>query len=356
MKNIKDIILTISFVLFLSVIFILNIFKKDDAISLEERRALALMPKFSVNSLFNGTFMNKFDSYVTDQFIDRIKFRKLKANIELKIKNNYNDLYIKDDYIINNLYPLNKKSVINFSNKINYIKKTYLTDNNVHFMLIPDKNYFVDNGNLKINYDELKTMLLSNIDANYIDIFPLLSLNSYYKTDSHWKEEELIPIVKKLSTTLGFSFANDYKEEFITTFEGVYKGEIVVSNSYDELKVLRNSIIDSSTVYNYETNKYESVFNKDKLNSNDKYDYYLSGATPLITITNKSVKDKSLIVFRDSFASSLIPLLVPYYNKITLVDTRYISPKILGEYIDFKGSDVLFMYNVMTINNSSILR
>ena len=51
-----------------------------------------------------------------------------------------------------------------------------------------------------------------------------------------------------------------------------------------------------------------------------------------------------------------MPLLVPYYNKITLVDTRYISPKILGEYIDFKGSDVLFMYNVMTINNSSILR
>ena len=47
---------------------------------------------------------------------------------------------------------------------------------------------------------------------------------------------------------------------------------------------------------------------------------------------------------------------MPYYNKITLVDTRYISQKILGEYIDFKGSDVLFMYNVMKINNSSILR
>ena len=63
-----------------------------------------------------------------------------------------------------------------------------------------------------------------------------------------------------------------------------------------------------------------------------------------------------MIYEKKLFYSSLIPLLVPYYNKITLVDTRYISPKILGEYIDFKGSDVLFMYNVMTINNSSILR
>ena len=37
---------------------------------------------------------------------------------------------------------------------------------------------------------------------------------------------------------------------------------------------------------------------------------------------------RELVVFRDSFASSFVPLLVEGYDKITLIDTRYISPKI----------------------------
>ena len=65
---------------------------------------------------------------------------------------------------------------------------------------------------------------------------------------------------------------------------------------------------------------------------------------------------KELIVFRDSFASSLIPLLVEGYDKITLVDTRYISPKILNKYIEFNNQDILFLYSTSIINNSYSLK
>ena len=39
----------------------------------------------------------------------------------------------------------------------------------------------------------------------------------------------------------------------------------------------------------------------------------------------ESSNDKELVIFRDSFGSSLSPLLVKYYKKITLIDNRYIS-------------------------------
>ena len=65
---------------------------------------------------------------------------------------------------------------------------------------------------------------------------------------------------------------------------------------------------------------------------------------------------RELIVFRDSYGSSLIPLLVTGYSKVTVVDTRYISPKLLNQYIEFKDQDVLFMYSTLIINNSTTLK
>ncbi len=77
----------------------------------------------------------------------------------------------------------------------------------------------------------------------------------------------------------------------------------------------------------------------------------------MLTIENPDYNGtKELIVFRDSYGSSLIPLLVTGYSKITVVDTRYISPKLLNQYIEFKDQDVLFMYSTLIINNSTTLK
>lgn len=77
----------------------------------------------------------------------------------------------------------------------------------------------------------------------------------------------------------------------------------------------------------------------------------------MLTLENPDYNGtKELIVFRDSYGSSLIPLLVTGYSKITVVDTRYISPKLLNQYIEFKDQDVLFMYSTLIINNSTTLK
>ena len=70
--------------------------------------------------------------------------------------------------------------------------------------------------------------------------------------------------------------------------------------------------------------------------------------------SNKS--DNELYIFRDSFGSSLAPLLVNEYSKITLVDLRYINSVYFQKFIQVKeNSDVLFMYNTSILNNNSII-
>ena len=77
----------------------------------------------------------------------------------------------------------------------------------------------------------------------------------------------------------------------------------------------------------------------------------------MLTIENPDYNGtKELIVFRDSYGSSLIPLLVTGYSKVTVVDSRYISPKLLNQYIELKDQDVLFMYSTLIINNSTTLK
>ena len=93
-EKIKNIIVSLLFSSFIITIFIINLIKKDDEISISERRKLEQFPDISTKTVFDGTFFKKFDSYVNDQFIKRDDLRLIKANIELKTRGNYKNLYI----------------------------------------------------------------------------------------------------------------------------------------------------------------------------------------------------------------------------------------------------------------------
>lgn len=358
--KIKDIVVTIIFLFTIIALFLINIIKEDTDISVAERRKLATMPELTTKSLFDGTYFKKFDSYVTDQFVERDAFRKIKIDIELSTKGEYNNLYLYDDYIIEEIFPLNSNSINNLTNKINYIKDTYLNDNsNIYYTIIPDKNYFVNKGNLKLDYNKLQDMMKSNLtNLNYINIFDKLTLDNYYKTDTHWKEEDLFDVANTIANQMNFDITNNNNVvNTITTFKGSYAGRLSVTKDIDTIKTISNPSTLNSSVYNYETKKYTDIYDYTKINSLDKYDIYLSGAVPIIDIINNNTSsDKELIVFRDSYGSSLIPLLIEGYKKITVIDIRYISSKILNKYIDFNDQDVLFMYSILTINNSFSIR
>ena len=77
----------------------------------------------------------------------------------------------------------------------------------------------------------------------------------------------------------------------------------------------------------------------------------------MLTVTNpQGQPGKELIVFRDSFGSSITPLLMEDYETVTLVDVRYINAAVLGNFIDFHGQDVLFLYSTLVLNNSETIK
>lgn len=272
--------------------------------------------------------------------------------------------YVEDEAIYEKTGDINETALENNIEKINAICEKYLNNMNVYFSIIPDKEYYLKNS-ISTNFNKLENRVKSNLNekVKYFNISDTLSLNDFYRTDMHWKQENLQDVVEKIEKEMNLNISKiDYEEESLGDFYGTYYKEIENSNiEPDELKYLNNSIVENCKVYNSETYKEERVYNLDKVNeTRNKYDLFLSGASSIITIINENVKtDRKLILFRDSFGSSIAPLLVDDYKEIVLIDIRYVNYTILDNYIDFgkyKGADVLFLYSSRVINKSGIFR
>lgn len=359
----KNIVVTITFLLIVILFFVIQLVKSDIEISYTERRKLASFPNLNLQTLLGGTFSKEFEHYTTDQMLQRENFRTLKASLEqnlFKKKDNHN-IYFYQDSLIKIEYPLNESSILNVTKKIENIKKNNLKDLTCYYAIVPDKNYFTDSKEyLRMDYEELERKMQQNLpDMEYINLFDCLKLTDYYITDIHWKQENLLKVVEVIASKMNFRdrLKTGYIKKELIEFTGIYAGQLAVQTPNDRICVLTNEIIENATVYHYEHGKETKIYDKEKLSSPDKYDIYLSGSTPLITITNpKASTKKELVVFRDSFASSLVPLFTEAYAKVTLVDIRYMRSADLGKYIEFNNQDVLFLYSTTILNNSNILR
>ena len=331
-----------------------------------ERRKLARFPELSVKTVLDGKFMTGFESYTLDQFPLRDSFRQLKALFHynaLGQKDN-NDIYIADGYAAKLEYPLNETSVSNALKKFNRIYETYLAESaNIVFAAVPDKGFYLaeENGYPAMDYEALFAALEQGMPwAKFADLTDQLETDDYYRTDTHWRQEKIGSVAERLCETLGVaSFAEDELTQEIVErpFYGVYHGQAALPMDPEPLYVMTGGILDDCRVHNQENGKTTGLYDWEKLSSRDLYDIYLSGATALLTVENpNAATDKELVVFRDSFGSSMIPLLVKDYKTVTVVDIRYIASDYVGHYVDFHGQDVLFLYSTLILNSSDTLK
>ena len=96
----------------------------------------------------------------------------------------------------------------------------------------------------------------------------------------------------------------------------------------------------------------DSMYEEKYLNEKDKYSYFLDNNHALITITNKSINNnKELLVIKDSYANSFIPMIAKHYEKIHVIDPRYYRLSISSYINENNISNVLFLYNVLTLDD-----
>ena len=352
----KNKILVTIFIGYICLFSILGILVPDKEFSSSERRKLSEFPKFK----FEENWINKVDKYFLDHFVLRDKFRSLKAVYNYNVLNclDNNGIYLKDNYIFKSNYPTNKSSINNFIEKISKLNSLLNKDNKVYMMIIPDKNYYLESDDfLQIDYNYIYNEV-GKLNFNFIEIRDVLKLEDYYETDTHWRQEKLDKVIKRMSKVMNFNYNNiSYDKNVFNSFYGVYYGESALNRKPETLVYLTGNIFKGTYVKYLENSNLNTIYNEDKLTGMDAYDVFLDGASSFIEITNnQALTNKELVIFRDSFGSSLSPLLVNYYSKITLIDNRYITSDIFKQLITFTNQDVLFMYSTLLINESGSLK
>jgi len=366
MKNVKSIGFAALVLIWAGLVFA-GWFGPSKDISESERRPLAQMPEVKAETVLNGKFMGAFEDYSLDQFPLRDTFRQIKSLFHYYVLNqrDNNDIYIADGYAVKQEYPLKDTSLNHALDRFSHIYDKYLQNSGskVFLSVVPDKGYYLGetSGHLTMDYKKLFEAMKEQMPwAEFVDITGDLEASDYYRTDTHWRQEEILDAAAKLCEALGteaFESGELTPERVERPFYGVYHGQAALPMAAEDLYILRNEILDSCTVYDHESGKTGSIYDMEKLTSRDLYDVYLSGAKALLTIENPNVAtDRELIVFRDSFGSSLVPLLVKGYARVTLVDIRYIASDLVGNFLEFHGQDVLFLYSTLILNSSNSLK
>lgn len=365
METKKNKIVIITMAVFLLVITAMCWFGQKNEYSMMERRYLKQFPNLTWESVMSGRFMSEFESYSQDQFPGRDTFRGIKSATALFVFGQAanNDLYLADGHIGKLEYPYDEQSIEHAAEAFQSVYDRYLEGTNckVYYSIIPDKGYFLaeSNGYLSMDYEVLEKDFCDGMKGmTYIDIFDVMTLDDFYKTDTHWRQEEIADVAEVLATAMGKQLTAEYELCALENpFYGVYYGQLGLGGQGETLYYLNNTTLEQCYVYDYTEMQEIAIYDMDKAVGADPYEIYLSGPLSLITIENpKADTQDELIIFRDSFGSSIAPLFVEDYAKITLADIRYLHSGYLGKYIEFDDQDILFLYSTVVLNNSETIK
>ena len=397
-NKIKNIVTSFVFVVFIAFFAVLccTRFVNPVEYSDVEKRPMAQLPTdFTWQELLeNETVVDEqgnvidtppikdFEDFAVDQFPFREFFRSIKSNFALRVLGlKENNGYAMEDGSIAEIKPSFTEPVVDMQiGKLEYLYNIYLANNggNHYLAIVPDKNYYFaqEHGYISPDYEWLVDKMQTALPGmTYIDLFDSLELEDYYKTDWHWNQSKLDDgVLLTLGNAMGFAdrLSGDYTENVLDGFYGGYYDQSALYPSPEKLTYLTNDVLDACTVYDYLTKipggtMYNPEFfhHPEQYEGKVQYDFFLAGTKPLLRIDNpNATTDKELIIFRDSFGSSLIPLMAEGYKRIYVADIRYINPDgVLRErnedgttkgYLPtYENLDVLFIFSATVLNSNN---
>ena len=341
--------------------------RTPDEVSAAERRELAGKPLLSLERLVSGRYFSDLEAYVQDQFplLDGLRGLAAASRLYLFRQGDSNGLTPWENAVYKPDAALDEGQIRHAANLIGTLASTFPAGVNSYVAVIPDKADYVA-AQLRrplADYERLCEILRETLGGavGEIPLRDCLDEQDYYRTDTHWRQERLGRVVDRLAESMGLPLRfsdTAYEESGVSPFYGVLYGQLALPLPSERLTYLRSGALEDARVYYHDEDAYGAVYRLDKREGMDPYDLFLGGATTCVTIENENAAtDRRLILFRDSFGSSLAPLLVAQYRQIVLIDLRYAASAYLERYVTPEpGDDVLFLYSAMILNRGRTLR
>lgn len=360
--------IAVIFAVFILVFTLLDMSFTNRARSEMENRPLATRPKLSWSVLMDGSYDEKFDTYINDQFVGRDWWITLKSFAEIALLKTENNgvLYGKDEYLFGKLdmldrerYPQNTRYLSEFFTKYPQQQMTLLLAPNSYEILthkLPFGFRGVDEtGEIAGIYGSLpKNVRALSLTERYRDA-ALSGAELYYRTDHHWTTEGAYLAVEKYAKTVGKTLPPLSEIPVLrreSDFLGTYYSKAKKAGQRTDTLTLYDTPVVSVTIDDSEK---QGLYDLEKLSTRDKYAAYLWGNNNVTKIVSRESDDPSrLLVIKDSYGNSLVPFLTYLYDEITVLDLRYLQG--VESFLEAgQFEDLLLCYNFETFTQDGNL-
>jgi len=336
----RNAVFTIAVLSALLLIFtVADIFDGDRLFSETEKRVLAKRPELSWESLIDGSYASGMERYLTDQFVGRDKWISIKTATDIVLqKKEINGVYLgADGYLIEQHLPEDYTET-QIQKKLLLLQR--LVDRwDAAVMLVPTADNILADKLPPNTPDFDQKAFLDRVAAQtgeyYVDVYGALEEHAdeeiYYRTDHHWTSLGAFYGYRQWAETKGieeYPYDAGAMEIVSEDFQGTLQAKVNLDWGRDSIaRFPETALYPVKVTYDLKTAA-DSLYEDSYLDTKDKYGYFMDGNHALVEIETGSGGENSLFVIRDSYANCLIPLLLPHYGKIYVLDLRYYNGRL----------------------------
>lgn len=353
------------FLVFVFGFAIVSVIKPDTGFSEEENRELEQMPKLKLKDVLDGTFSSDYEAYLSDQFPWRNRWISVKTAAErAQGRQEVNDIYFADDdYLIekhSGVFDTQQaKGNLTYLASFMEAQQAKLGKDHVKALIAPNALYimedklppFADAGEEKQFFAEIQEALP---EGCFVDTVPVLLDHReeyvYYRTDHHWTTLGAWYAYETWANAVGLDYTprEAYRRAVLTTdFYGTVEAKVnwkVPGDTIEAWMPLKE--LPYTLTYNHDDSQEKhDLYDKDRLQTRDKYAVFFGGNQPLTEIHSENASERKLLMIKDSYAHCFVPFALQDFCMVSMVDMRYFNER-LSEYIDANAfTDILFLYN-----------
>ncbi|MBE5761858.1 MAG: hypothetical protein E7334_07670 [Clostridiales bacterium] len=346
------------------------VFAEPPAFKEHEKEYRKEFPAFTSESFFSGKWGQDFEEFLADKmpgrnflvgvnaYFDLLTGRQNTGDIWRDEKGNLIEAPVKVD-----IEPLKK----NLGKMVDFAENTGLDT----ALIIPTTAGYVDRELLKkaewecyTDNEIIKTIHETFLGkASFIDIseeFISCEEQLFYRTDHHWNEYGAYIAYENICGYFGIE-TKPFEEFDISYMEGFYGSTYSRSGLWltksDTIALLDPGVCVKVRFSDAE-GEWDSLFFTEKYaDMMDKYPVFLDGNHPVTYVENlEAEEERTLIMIKDSYAMSLVPMLIGHYSDIVLVDLRYYKQPVSELASEVGASQALIVYSPdHLVNDTNII-
>ncbi|MFJ9462462.1 DHHW family protein [Viridibacillus arvi] len=267
----------------------------------------------------------------------------------------------------------NEGNAERYTNAVSSTKQALGDQVEVYNMVVPSSVEFAlpqKYQNMSKSQKPVIDKIYDNLDSKVktVDAYKALEKHKneyiYFNTDHHWTSLGAYYAYEQFAKEAGFQAKslNEFKKYSKKDFLGTLYTQTQDTKLKENADVVDYYKIPVDyDVFRYEKGKEDtpvsSTLYADYVDGVNAYSLFLHGDFPMIKIQNNdSNNGKKLVVVKESYGNAFVPFLIPHYDEIYVVDSRYYNSSLKKLVNEKEVKEVLFINNIFAANTEKIVK